>query len=130
MGPNEHNPMITDIHIFSKLNGNNYYVWSQQIKSTLEACILWIGHIGFDVPLLTRLPPNPSKKSKTPAPSTTPMQITRRASTISTALAISLSTVPTQATSVPIPDRMKTTLSDLDDKDNTFSSEYVAWERK
>jgi len=73
MGPNEYNSMITDIHAFPKLDGNNYYVWSQQMKSTLEACMLWTSHIEFDVPPPTRLLSNPSKKSKTPASSTTLM---------------------------------------------------------
>jgi len=92
--------------------------------------MLWIGHIEFDFSPSTRLPPNPPKKSKTLASLTTPMQTTGRISMIGTILAISSSTAPTQATSVPISGRMKTTLSDLDDEDNIFSSEYVAWERK
>ena len=58
------------------------------------------------------------------------MQNTGKASAIGTAPATSLSTAPAQATSITISDRMKTTLSDLDDKDDIFSSEYVAWERK
>ena len=65
--------MMTDIQAFPKLNSNNYYMWSQQMKSTLEAHILWIGHIGFDIPPSTRPPPNPPKKSKTLAPPTTLM---------------------------------------------------------
>jgi len=51
-------------------------------------------------------------------------------SVIGTTLAASSGTAPAQATSVPILGRMKTTLSNLDNEDNTFSSEYVAWKRK
>ena len=130
MGPDEHNPTMTDIHAFHKLNDNNYYVWSQQMKSTLEACMLWIGHIEFDVPPPTRPPSNPPKKSKTLAPPTIPTWTTGRASAIGTAPAASSSLAPAWATSVPIPGRMKTTLSDSDDEDDTFLPEYVAWERK
>ena len=105
-------------------------MWSQQMKSTLEAHILWISHIKFNFPPSTRLPPNFPKKSKTLAPPTTPIQTTGRTSAIGTIPAASSSTAPTQATFVPILGRMKTTLSNLDDKDNTFSLEYIAWERK
>ena len=65
--------MITDIHTFPKLNGNNYYIWSQQMKSTLEVHMLWIGYIKFDILFSIRLPPNPPKKSKTLASPTTPI---------------------------------------------------------
>ena len=130
MGSNEHNPTMTNIHAFSKLNGNNYYMWYQQMKSTLEACILWIGHIEFDVLPLTRPLPNPFKKSKTLTLSTTLTQTTGRANAIGTVSAASSSTAPAQATSVSIPDRMKTTLSDSDNEDNIFLSEYVAQKRK
>ena len=88
--------------------------------------MLWISHIKFNFPPSTRLPPNFPKKSKTLAPSTTPMQTTRRTSTIGTIPAVSSSTASTQATSVPILGKIKTTLSNLDDKDNTFSPEYIA----
>ena len=121
---------MTNIHIFPKLNDNNYYMWSQQIKSTLEAHMLWISHIKFDFPPLTKLLPNPSKKSKTLTSPTTLIQTTGRVSAIGTILAASLSTAPTQTTSVPILVRMKTTLSNSDNEDNIFSPEYVAWERK
>jgi len=121
---------MTDIHVFSKLNSNNYYVWSQQMKFTFEAHMLWIGHIEFDISLSTKLPSNPPKKSKTLASPTTPMQTTGRASVIGTVPAASLSTAPAQATSVHIPGRMKTILSDSDDEDDIFSPEYVDWEKK
>ena len=130
IGPNKCNPIMTNIYAFSKLNNNNYYMQSQQIKSNLEAHMLQISYIEFNISPSTRLLPNPPKKCKTPASPTTLIQTTKRASVIGTALAVSLSTAPTQATSVPILSRIKTTLSDLDDKDNTFSPENVAQKRK
>ena len=56
--------------------------------------MLWISHIKFDISSPTRLPFNFPKKSKTLASSTTPIQTTRKASVISTALAASSSITP------------------------------------
>ena len=67
-------------------------MWSQQMKSTLEAHILWISHIKSNFPPPTRSLPNPPKKSKTLASLTTPIQTTGRASMIDTVPATSLST--------------------------------------
>jgi len=64
------------------------------MKSILETCMLWISHIKFDISSPTRLLFNFPKKSKTLASSTTPIQTTRKASVISTALAVSSSITP------------------------------------
>ena len=84
--------------------------------------MLWIEHIKFKIPPPTKLLSYSSHKGKFTSIST---QLPVNVTTV-----VALSTV-FDTSAMPVPWRMKTTLSEpVDNEDNLFLSEYATWKKQ